>query len=70
VCEDDAMAEYGNVTGQGTEAIAGGGRGSGGFDVGGMFSNLMDSISSLPMEMVLVAAAVVIVGGLVVSFRM
>ena len=63
------MAEYGNVTGQGTEAIAGGSRGGGGFDVGGMFSNLMDSLASLPMEMVIVVVAMVMVGGLVVSFR-
>jgi len=71
-CEDAAMGEYGRIVGEGSGAV-GGGRGSDstdeGGDVMGVFSNLLDQIGALPVEVFVVLAAVVMIGGVVMSLR-
>ena len=67
------MGEYGRTVGQ-SSGIAGGGDGSGDFNVSGddvfdAFSGLIDGVAALPAEILIVAAAILIIGGLVFSFR-
>ena len=65
------MVEYGGIVREG--GGAGGGRGGPGFDVGGnvmdFFSDLVERIAALPPEVLLVAVAAVLIGGLVISLR-
>lgn len=66
-CEDGGMVEYGRTVGEGTEAAGGGSGGSGGVtDVGasaiGAAADAIDRVASLPPEMLLLLAVVVLVG--------
>ena len=71
-CEDAAMGEYGRIVGESSGAV-GGGRDSGSTDVGGdvmgVFADLLDQIAALPVEVLVVLAAVVMIGGVVMSLR-
>ena len=64
------MVEYGNVVGQGTDAIGGGG---GSFDVTGQvmgaLSDIIDRIVTLPPLVLIAIAGIMIVGWLAWSRR-
>jgi hypothetical protein len=66
------MGEYGRVVGE-TSGTVGGGSGRGSSDLGGdvmgVFSDLLDQVATLPMEVMAVIVGVMIVGGFIVSMR-
>jgi len=70
-CEDAAMGEYGRTVGETTGVAGGGGNSSTdlGGDAMGVFSDLLDQIGALPVEIFVVLAAVVMIGGVVMSLR-
>ena len=66
------MAEYGAVVSQNSGAVTSG-AGSRSFDLGreamGVVSDLVDRIASLPPEVLVVMAAIVLVGGFMMTRR-
>ena len=66
------MGEYGRIVGESSGAV-GGRSGSGSSDLGGdvmgAFSDLVDQVAALPIEVLVVVIAVVLVGGLAMSLR-
>lgn len=66
------MVEYGGVVSQGTGAVAGSSSSRSwdlGRDVMGVFSDLVDQIAALPPEGVVIVAAIVMLGGFVLTRR-
>ena len=66
------MGEYGRIVGESSGAVGGrGGSGSSdlGGDVMGALSDLVDQVATLPIEVLVVIIAVVLVGGLAMSWR-
>ncbi|CAN5851441.1 hypothetical protein BH23CHL8_BH23CHL8_10510 [soil metagenome] len=62
------MGEYGGVVGQGSSA-GGGGFGDVGKAVTGSLSDVITRIAALPPEILLVAVAAILIGGLLVLRR-
>lgn len=66
------MGEYGAVVGQSTGAVAGagGGRSSGLVgDIMDMASGLLDGLTAVPLELMVVVVAVIVGGSFVLSLR-
>jgi hypothetical protein len=65
------MGEYGRVVGETSGTVGGsGGRSTDlGGDVMRVFSDLFDQVAALPTELVIVAVAVVFIGGIVLTLR-
>jgi len=66
------MGEYGRVVGESSGAVGGigdGGSSDLGGDVMGALSDLVDQVVTLPTEIMVVVIAVVVVGGLAMSWR-
>ena len=65
------MGEYGRVVGE--TSGAGGGRGGGGGDLGGDIMNAItgafDQVTALPTELLVVVAAVLVIGGAIIALR-
>lgn len=69
------MGEYGRIVGETSGSVGGGGSSAGGgsADLGGdamsALSGLLDQVAALPVEVMVVIAAVVMVGGIAMSLR-
>jgi hypothetical protein len=65
------MGEYGRVVGETSGATGGGGGGSRDFggDIMSAVSDAVDQVIALPPEMLLLAIAIIVVGGLFITFR-
>jgi hypothetical protein len=66
------MGEYGRTVGETSGAVGGGGGGGSSDPFGAVMSkvsDLFDQIFALPTEIVVVFAAVVIIGGVLMSLR-
>jgi hypothetical protein len=67
--QDDVVVEYGGTINQGAGAVGGSGSFDVTSDVMGAFGDLFDRIASLPPEILVLIAGIMLLGGLVFSRR-